>query len=338
MYTRRKTPLITSLLAFALLGFFGKAQYTEVINSNRPGMSVSAYAVGTGVIQLESGLSYEVQEQSDPDIDSGIFGIDVNLRYGLLFENLELHYEGTFLSQNIVFNETGQEDNLSGFGKNRIGAKYLIFDPYKNPERNKPNLYSWRANNVFQLRNLIPAVSLYAGANFNFGDNPFYPEDPSFSPRALVATQSRLTPRFVLITNIAYDRIGTDFPELSYLISLSHAFRNPRWSVFVENQGIDSDRYSDILLRSGIAYLIHKDFQADVSMGYSFNNNPSSIYFTGGISYRLDYHQDKAINVEKSQIKKSSMNKKDKDSGPSRKEKRKARKREQNSAKSDPIQ
>ena len=44
-------------------------------------------------------------------------------------------------------------------------------------------------------------------------------------------------------------RIGTDYPELSYTISFSHAFSNPKWSAFIENQGIDSDRYSDILLR-----------------------------------------------------------------------------------------
>lgn len=324
----RKTTLPALLLALGFLSFSAKGQYTEVINSNRPGKSVSAYAVGTGVVQLESGFSYEQRDQSDLGTESGIFGLDLGLRYGLFFENLELHYEGTYLNQNIVYNETGLEESINGFSRNRLGAKYLVFDPYKNPERNKPNLYSWRANNVFQWRNLIPAVSLYAGANFNFGDNPFYPGDPSFSPRILAATQSRLTPRFVLITNLAYDRIGTDFPELSYVISLTHAFRNPRWSAFIENQGIDSDRFSTILLRSGVAYLVHGDFQADLSMSMSLDNNPSSFYFTGGVSYRLDFHQDKPIDDQKSRIKRNSMLKKDKESGMSRKERRKMRKLE----------
>ncbi len=315
------------LLALIFPGFCGLAQYTEVINSNRPGQSVSAYAVGTGVIQLESGLSYGQAGESGDNIDSNTMGVDVGLRYGLLLENLELHYEGTYLNQSITDNTTGVEENLSGFGTNRLGVKYLIFDPFKNPERNKPNLLSWRANNKFQLRNLIPAVSLYAGANFILGDNPFYPNEPSFSPRALVATQSRLTPRSVLVTNIAYDRIGTDFPELSYLISYSHAFRNPRWSVFVEHQGIDSDRFSAMLLRSGLAYLVHEDFQADVSFTYSFND-PGSIFATGGISYRLDYHKDKAIDDQKSKIKRNAMKKKGKDSGISRKQRRQMRKQD----------
>lgn len=297
-YIEWKMPHILLLILSVFIGLSARAQYTDVINSNRPGESVSAYAVGTGVLQFESGLFYEQQDHSVLDTDSGVFGLSLALRYGLLLEALELHYEGAFQSQNITYNNTGAEERLSDFGRNRLGVKFLLFDPFKNPERNKPNLYSWRANNVFQLRNLIPAVSVYAGANFVLGDNPFYPEDPAFSPRAMVATQSRLTPRFVLITNIAYDRIGTDFPEWSYLISLSHAFRNPRWSVFVENQGINSDRYSDVLLRSGVAYLVSKNFQADLLLGASFKNTPSRIFIAGGVSYRLDNHQDKLKPIE----------------------------------------
>ncbi|MBT8211407.1 MAG: transporter [Eudoraea sp.] len=268
------------------------AQYTDVINSNRPGFSVSAYAVGKNVVQAELGLAYEQQDHSDLNTQSNIFGADLALRYGLLLERLELIWEGTFQNQNITFNNFGLEDSRTDFSQNRLGLKFLIYDPFKNPERNKPNLYSWRANNKFQFRNLLPAISLYGGANFTLGDNPFYPGEPIVSPRAMIATQSRLTPRMVLITNIAYDRIATDFPELSYVISVSHAFRNPKWSVFLEHQGIDSDRYADMLLRGGIAHLFGKNFQADFSMGASTKNTPSRVFISSGISYRLDFHQD----------------------------------------------
>ena len=144
----------------------------------------------------------------------------------------------------------------------------------------------------------------------------------------MVATQSRLTPRFVLITNIAYDRIGTDFPEWSYLISLSHAFRNPRWSVFVENQGIDSDRYSDLLLRGGFAYLISKNFQADLLLGASFKNTPSRIFIAGGVSYRLDNHQDKLKPIEDQDPRIGRNSMRGRDSGNSRKERKRKRRQE----------
>ena len=117
------------------------AQYTDVINSNRPGRAVSAYAVGKNVVQAEVGLFYEQQDNADLDFDSNIFGTDIALRYGLLFEQLEIVYEGSFITQSIEFASFGNDQTLTDFTRNRLGAKYLIFDPFKNPEANKPNLY-----------------------------------------------------------------------------------------------------------------------------------------------------------------------------------------------------
>jgi hypothetical protein len=297
-----------------ILPFFCTAQYTDVINSNRPGVSVSAYAVGKNVVQAEIGLLYEMQDHSDINYDSKILGGDISLRYGLLLEKLELNYEGTYINQNITFNNLNLEETRTDFRRNRIGLKYLLFDPFKNPEANKPNLYSWRANNKFQLKNLIPAVSVYGGATFNLGENPFYREDATISYRGMVALQSALSPRMVLISNIAYDRITTDFPELSYTISLSHAFKNPKWSVFAEYQGIDSDRYNDMLLRGGIAHLFSPNFQVDLNFGGSFKTTPSRLFASTGLSYRLDFHKDELIKTKSDdnsgKIKKKSMKKK----------------------------
>ena len=287
--------LIFFCSVFPLLGI---AQYTEVINSNRPGLSVSAYAVGKGVVQLETGFLYERRDHADLSQESTITGADFVLRYGFFREMLEITYEGSYVQQDITFSSFDLNEKRADFSRNRLGIKYLLYDPYKNPERTKPNLYSWRANNKFQLRDLVPAVSVYAGATFVLGDNPFYPEDPIVAPRAMVATQSSLGARLVLISNLIYDRIGTDFPEMEYLISLSHAFKNPKWSVFVENQGIKSDRYSDILLRTGIAHLFSKSFQADLNVGASFKNTPSRMFGSLGFSYRLDFHQDEIISID----------------------------------------
>ncbi len=314
---------------FGLFPMLASSQYTDVINSNRPGKAQSAYAVGRGVVQLESGIFFEQQDHNLLNTESGILGVDVALRYGLLFEPLEIIWEGIYQNQSIDFINLGRSDNYTDFFRNRVGLKYLIYDRYKDPERNKPNIRSWRANNVFQWKNLIPSVAVYAGANFVLGDNPFYPVDePTVSPRVMVATQSRLSPRFVLVTNIAYDRIGTDFPEWSYLVSISHAFRNPRWSIFAENQGIQSDRYSDVLLRGGIAYLFNKNFQADLNLGASFKNTPSRIFIASGVSYRLDYHKDKLIPIEdQEKISRNAMKKSGSGSKAERKARRKAEKR-----------
>ena len=339
-----------AVLISLLVPFFGISQYTDVINSNRPGLSVSAYAVGKNVIQAELGVFYEQSDHSLLNTQSNIWGTDLSLRYGLLFEQLEINYEGTFQNQKTTFSNLGTEGSFTDFSRNRLGLKFLVYDRYKDPERNKPNLYSWRKNNLFQLKNLIPSVSIYGGATFNLGENPFYIGDPTVSYRGMIATQSRLTPRFVLITNFAYDRISTDFPELSYLVSLSHAFRNPKWSTFIENQGIKSDRYSDVLLRAGVAHLLKENLQIDVNMGASFKNTPSRIFVSAGMSYRFDLHKDKEIPIEDQEagengggIKKNAMKKKKKekkdtknngtgaediDLGPSKKQLRKLKKEE----------
>ena len=336
-----------TLSAVPIIGF---SQYTDVINSNRPGLSVSAYAVGKNVAQVEAGVFFEQSDHILLNSESNIWGGDISLRYGLLLEELEINYEGSFQNQNINFINSGFGQSITDFSRNRLGLKYLVYDRFKNPEMNKPNLYSWKANHGFKLKNLIPSVAVYGGATFNIGDNPFYIGDPTVSYRAMVATQSRLTPRFVLITNVAYDRISSDFPELSYMISLSHAFRNPKWSAFVEHQGIQSDRYADVLLRAGIAHLLNDDLQVDFNMGSSFKNTPSRIFVTVGGSYRFDFHKDKLISIDEQKsgenggeaIEKNSMKKKEKkkkkgkkgsgaediDLGPSKKQLKKLKKAE----------
>ena len=44
------------LLMLCAFPFLAKAQYTEIINSNLPGTSQSAYAVGARVLQFEGGF------------------------------------------------------------------------------------------------------------------------------------------------------------------------------------------------------------------------------------------------------------------------------------------
>ena len=91
-----KTYLLSCLtLAFTTLAF---GQYTDVINSNRPGVSRSAFSVGTNVLQLEAG-PYIVKEEHTPlQYEVSGFGADFALRYGFLFEQLEVNVEGTFQS------------------------------------------------------------------------------------------------------------------------------------------------------------------------------------------------------------------------------------------------
>lgn len=283
------TCLLVSTLCFA--------QYTEVINSNRPGLSKSAFSVGTGVAQFELG-PYMVKETHTPlQYDVSGFGVDFSARYGFLFEQLELNIEGTY--QNDTFSDNRSaiplESSRSNFKSVALGAKYLIYDPYKNSEDEQPNIYSYHANKKFKWSELIPAVAIYAGANFDSKQNPYTAAGiEGFSPKVMIATQHNFVGGWVMVMNFVKDRIGTNQSDFQYLITLTKSI-NQQWVVFGETQGIQSDFYADNLFRFGGAYLWSKDFQLDTALTVNTKDTPSVFNISLGASYRLDFHQDKEV-------------------------------------------
>lgn len=285
------------LLILFLLPVAAVAQYTDMINTNRPGVSQGAFSVGKKVLQFESGISIGKEKHSLLQTETNVFSWDYVARYGVWREEFEISLIGSFQKNNITSTQgSGIEGNFSNFRSNTLGAKYLIYDPYRKQELKGPNLYSWKKNYKWQLSDLIPAVSLYAGANFDFADNPFSPEPEStISPKVVLSTQNNWIGGFVLVTNIIADRIATDFPSYGYIITLTHA-TNDYFSIFVENHGFKSDFYADQLLRGGVAALINDNLHVDLSVTLNFKDTPSVFYGRIGMAYRFDMHdQDEFI-------------------------------------------
>ena len=277
---------------FLLIATNLHAQYTETINSNRPGQSQGAFAVGTNVIQLETGPYFGNENHIGLGTDTDIWGVDYQLRYGLLFESLELNLTGSFESQDIYRDFLGNtgEATIRNFKSNTIGAKYLIFDPYKSLEEEKPNLYSWKANQRFKWKKLIPAISIYAGANFAFGENPYlYEGEGKFSPKAAIITQNNWG-RWVLVLNLIGDRLSEEYRTYAGIVTVTHTL-SQNFAIFGEYQAIKSDIYADDIARAGAAYLIGKDFQFDVSGLVNFKDTPSKWQVAAGVSYRFDLHK-----------------------------------------------
>jgi len=316
----------------------GYSQYTEQINSNRPGYSIGAFSVGKGVIQFETGFelrNYKHNSFNQSTIN-GTVGF-LSLRWGFLFEQLELTYDGSYMFDKFTnkLSNTPIEKKRSGFLQNFLGIKYLIYDPFKKEE--EVNVYSWKANNGFKLKHLIPAVSLTVGANFDpfSTENPYpygdlfgafyrpifyqtlYYVAPSPTPLTLmgtIATQSHFLGTWVFVTNFSLKRYLSEFIEKTYIITLTHTF-NPLWSVYIENQGIFSERYSDNIIRAGAAYLVGDNLQVEGTIGANAKTTPNFISVNAGVSYRLDFHKDfkdpnkienKKLKKEERALKKSS--------------------------------
>ena len=289
-----KTLLSAAILLIPCLHY---GQHTDQINSNRPGETMSAFSVGKSVIQVETGIYGITEKHNLLNSDANGFGLDATLRWGLFLEKLELIADIQYQNQKVT--SLFESSNRSALKQTVLGAKYLIYDPFKNYKK-KVNLYSWKANQKFNWHQLIPAVSVFAGANFTAKNNPYsFSPESSISPKIMLITQNHLGDgKWVFVTNIIADYIATDYPSYGYVLTLTRGF-NDKWSGFVENQGFKSDFYSDAIVRGGAAYLLNKSMQIDASISTNFKDTPSILYGGVGFSWRYDTnYKDVRINID----------------------------------------
>lgn len=299
--------LTLTLLFIPLLNY---AQYTDQINSNRPGETMSAFAVGKSVIQLETGAFGISQKHHLLNYVTNGYGIDATIRYGMFMEKLEFIADIQYQSQ--LYEARLITMDQKALKQTILGAKYLLFDPFKNQEK-KVNVYSWKVDKSFKWKQLIPAVSVFAGANITSANNPYhFSSKAGISPKVILITQNHFGDgSWVFVTNTIADYIGTEFPSYGYAVTLTKGL-NKNWSGFIENQGYKSDFYSDLIVRSGAAYLVTEDLQLDVSASASLKNTPSIFYGGIGFSWRYDGNyqeirtpiEEEVINVKKEKIKK----------------------------------
>lgn len=276
----------------------GKAytQYTETINSNRPGMSQGAFTVGTGVYQIETSAFIEFDKHNVRYTDTEIGGAYLMLRGGLLSERIELIVDGTYLYKSITPTQGNTLPYIaSGFPELTAGVKYMIYDPFKI-ER-KPNLYSYHANYGFDWRNIIPVFSVYAGANYVHKDNAVADiSQEGFSPKFVIITQNNWG-RWAWVNNFIADQLTKTYPSYGFITTFTHSFNN-KISAFAEYQLYFSDLYSDDVFRGGLAFLVARQFQVDAGVLVNIKDTPSRLQFGAGFSYRLDFHKTEYIEVD----------------------------------------
>jgi hypothetical protein len=279
-------------LGILLLSNVNYGQFTDQINSNRPGESMGAYSLGKNVFQAEAGIFGINETFKRLDYKANGFGAELAFRAGLLREQLEFIIETKY--QYDQYTTSTYQENRSGFRRTTLGAKYLIYDPFKKgPE--KPNIYSWRANHKFKWSQFIPALSLYAGANYAM-DNAFsIPEESTFTPKVMLITQNYFSGNWVIVTNLFYDKIGSTASNYGYVFTITNGFHE-KWSIFFENKGIKSDYYSDGILTFGATHLFKNNIQIDASINKNIKTTPSLLYGGMGMSWRFDKkHKDVQI-------------------------------------------
>ena len=311
--------LIANLqLFFILTTAVASSQYTPIINSNRPGLTQGAFAVAPGVYQLEFGGSYR-QDQfvSLAQAKSQGAGFTLDLRTGLILQNLELIYRVDYHNDQLAFNNVSGRisENRKGTKRNTVGFKLLLFDPFRNADWYKVNTKSYKANKGLRLIDLIPALSVYFGSELSFGN--IYPYGEPFSPifnlktpelkqdeisgELMLITQNHFLNNFVLVTNWGRRYLGSAY-EQNYMSSSLMIPIKKRLMSFVEQVSVKSQLSSDIFLTAGAVYLINENIQVDAFLSHTLKDTPSMFSAGLGVSYRIDRYNDSGIPYEIKQL------------------------------------
>jgi hypothetical protein len=305
---------------FVLFLFFGlsflvlSGQYTSIINSNRPGLTQGAFSIAPGVYQIEFGTSYRKDQfLSLAQAKSKGVGFTLDLRTGLILQNLELIYRVDYHKDVFTYNNADGESRLDRIGtkRNTIGFKILIFDPHRNQSWYKPNTKSYKANKGIRMVDLIPAVSFYAGSELNFGNiypygEPFAPlldstpspvEQDDISGEYSLITQNHFLNNYVLVSNWGKRYVGSAYEQNFVSTSLIVPIKK-KLVGFIEQHAVKNKLFSDIFITLGAVYLINENIQVDAFASHTLKDTPAMMTTGIGVSYRIDRYNDNGIPQE----------------------------------------
>ncbi|NVK52169.1 MAG: transporter [Flavobacteriaceae bacterium] len=273
---------------FLWSSFLLQAQYTNVINSNRPGFSESPYSVGLNVYQLEAGLFYNTSKIVRTFTRPISFGSAITFRTSFFSERLELNSNFTFQKDKVAFKNVFTSHYFTtGISDFSFGAKYLVYE--QAYEDKSKEVRSWRRRHAFDWKRTIPSVAVYAGLNTNLVNDIYKLEKAT--PKVGVLLQNNFTNQFNLISNIYYNYIGSAYAELSYIITGTYVL-NYRWSTFLEHQGSYNKYQIHNNFGAGLAFLANRHLQIDASTRVNWNGKTAEHYTAIGFSFRIDRHVD----------------------------------------------
>ena len=269
---------------FTCCSYLLNAQYTNVINSNRPGFSESPYSVGTSIYQLETGFFYNTSKIVRTFTIPNSFGYNMVFRTSFFNEKLEFNTNFTLQSDKVAFkNVFTSSYNTTGISDFSFGAKYLVFQ--QEFEDKSKEIRSWKKRQAFDWKRAIPSVAVYLGINTNLVNDIYKLE--GVTPKIGVLLQNNLSNDLNVVSNFFIDNIGSNYTELSYIVTGTYAV-NKDWSAFLEYQGTRNKYQVNNNFGTGVAYLFSRHFQVDASTRLNFNGKTTAFYTGIGFSFRLD--------------------------------------------------
>jgi hypothetical protein len=225
------------------------AQDADLINPDRPGLADGSAVVGPGIFQLEAGL------ERDHSSDGRSVATPLLLRYGVS-KTLELRVEGDGYIH---------ADGANGFAPLAIGAKYHFAG---DPSMGVIASVSIPSGTGAQRSHATSGGAVFT-ADINLG------EKWSFNPNVGVTSQDDGDGRFTA---------GIAALTVQYNLS-------DRANVFVDGAAQSIERRgggSSLIVDTGAAWIVGRDTQFDVSIGWgAHGTTPPSVFVGAGISRRF---------------------------------------------------
>ena len=242
--------------------FISKAQYAEILRSDRPGATDAATAVGQGIAQIQSGISYAQLEHINLDVKTTGPNLSLVARYGII-EKLEIRTSMAWRYEKIIF--PGFEEERGGISLLNLGLRFNILDG------NEEGLSIGIQSDVRVQR---------------IGPPEFQVERPA--PRVFALYNFPLLKLFLLSGNLGLvwsdpnkDPVGAFTLNLSTSVS-------PKTSVFLEAFGnlyIEAEGFN---LNTGLGHLLNKDLQLDMVLTYfGATGELQGFGLNGGVSWRF---------------------------------------------------
>lgn len=134
------------VLSLFIVAQCAMAQFTDDINSNRPGRSMMAFSVGKSIFQAESGINYVSEDHKALDYKAnGLVG-EFDIRWGLFFEQLELIAEIQY--QNDSYTSASLDKSRSALRKHSLVQNIWFLIRLKTTKKNLMFIVGKRIKNL----------------------------------------------------------------------------------------------------------------------------------------------------------------------------------------------
>ncbi|NJN42359.1 MAG: transporter [Flammeovirgaceae bacterium] len=249
-----------------LVSTFSLAQYNETIRADRPGISITPFTPGKGVLQIQSGFDYAKSKEKSTSDQTEVFLNSTQFRYGFM-EKLEFNSYWVYQSNTMV--ENSFESKADGFSEISLGLRYLMI----------------------QGRGARPSVSTQVGFNL-----PVLSEDFAISnaaPRILLATTQNLTRSLTMTTNWSLIWKGNGDNQPNFIHTLNFAFPlSDKVGAFIEYYGIYVNNVAPVSspyeprVDGGVGWLLTRNLQLDLHGGIGSSHGTSDFFISTGVSWK----------------------------------------------------